>query len=185
MIHDITPPVTNGRLWKKAHSFEFFIKCKKTLTWTETQLKATELLQLVLKTAHELSHPPLQPPSVFSLCHGGDDDDGDIDDDGEKLFPVTTIERHKVVDDGQLLYFTKWHGGLKTWEPPSVESMTPEQDWALGEQFTAADVVFGAWLDFSIRANWMKASSKVAAYVERIGARPLYKATHDWPAGLR
>jgi len=82
-------------------------------------LTATELLQLVLKTAHELYHPPLQPPSVFSLCHDGDDDDGDIDDDGEKLFPVTTIERHKVVDGDQLLYLTKWRGGVKTWEPPS------------------------------------------------------------------
>ena len=67
----------------------------------------------------------------------------------------------------------------------TVESMAPEAGWALGEQFTAADVVFGAWLDFSIRVNWMKASPKVAAYVERIGARPIYEATHEWPADMQ
>ncbi len=67
----------------------------------------------------------------------------------------------------------------------TVESMTPEAGWALGEQFTAADVVFGSWLDFSIRVNWIKASSKVEAYVDRIGARPLYRATHTWPAHMK
>ena len=67
----------------------------------------------------------------------------------------------------------------------TVESMTPEAGWALGEQFTAADVVFGSWLDFSIRVNWIKASSKVEAYVDRIGARPLYQATHAWPAHMK
>ncbi|MCP5059098.1 MAG: glutathione S-transferase family protein [bacterium] len=60
----------------------------------------------------------------------------------------------------------------------AVESMTPDEGWALGEQFTAADVVFGAMLDFSVRFDWMKASPKVAAYVERIRARPAYKASH-------
>lgn len=60
----------------------------------------------------------------------------------------------------------------------TIESMTPENSWALGEQFTAADIVFGGMLDFSIRFNWMNASPKVAAYVERIRARPAYQATH-------
>ena len=60
----------------------------------------------------------------------------------------------------------------------TVESMTPETDWALGKQFTAADVVFGGMLDFSMRFGWMEASPKVAAYVDRIRARPAYQATH-------
>jgi glutathione S-transferase len=60
----------------------------------------------------------------------------------------------------------------------TVESMTPEAGWALGDQFTAADIVFGGTLDFSIRFGWMKASQKVANYVERIRARPAYQATH-------
>lgn len=60
----------------------------------------------------------------------------------------------------------------------TIESMTPESGWVLGEQFTAADVVFGGMLDFSIRFGWMKASPKVMAYVERIRERPAYRATH-------
>jgi len=63
----------------------------------------------------------------------------------------------------------------------TMESMAPEAGWALGEQFTAADVVFGGTLDFSVRFNWTTASPKVAAYVERIRARPAYQATHaEW-----
>ena len=67
----------------------------------------------------------------------------------------------------------------------TVESMTPDVGWAVGEQFTAADVVFGAWVDFSIRVNWMKASPKVAAYMERIRARPVYQATHAFPDNMK
>ncbi len=67
----------------------------------------------------------------------------------------------------------------------AVESMTPEVGWALGEQFTAADVVFGAWVDFSIRVNWMKASPKVSAYMERLRARPIYQATHEFPDDMK
>lgn len=60
----------------------------------------------------------------------------------------------------------------------TIESMTPDEGWALGEGFTAADVVFGGTLDFSIRFDWLKPTPKVAAYVERIRERPAYQATH-------
>lgn len=60
----------------------------------------------------------------------------------------------------------------------TIEEMTPTTGWALGEQFTAADVVFGGLLDFSITFKWVEPSPKVAAYVERIRQRPAYKATH-------
>ncbi len=60
----------------------------------------------------------------------------------------------------------------------TVESMTPETGWALGEKFTAADVVFGGALAFFSGFEMMKASPKVAAYVERLKARPAYVASH-------
>jgi glutathione S-transferase len=60
----------------------------------------------------------------------------------------------------------------------TIESMTPDVDWALGDQFTAADVVFGGMLDLSVRFNWLKASPRVEAYVDRVRARPTYQATH-------
>jgi len=60
----------------------------------------------------------------------------------------------------------------------TIEAMTPETAWALGEQFTAADVVFGGLLDFSMVFNWLDASPKVAAYVARIRQRPCYRESH-------
>lgn len=60
----------------------------------------------------------------------------------------------------------------------TVEAMAPNTDWALGEQFTAADVVFGGLLSFSMVFNWIEASPKVAAYVARIRQRPCYKESH-------
>ncbi|RBP48792.1 glutathione S-transferase family protein [Arenicella xantha] len=60
----------------------------------------------------------------------------------------------------------------------TVEAMVPETGWAIGEQFTAADVVFGGLLDFSMVFNWLNASPKVAVYVERIRQRPAYQQTH-------
>ncbi len=66
----------------------------------------------------------------------------------------------------------------------TIESMTPETGWAVGEHFTAADVVFGGYLDYSIRIKWIEASPKVLAYMERIRARPVYQATRAWPAEL-
>jgi len=63
--------------------------------------------------------------------------------------------------------------------PAAGESMTPETGWAIGEHFTAADVVFGGTLDFSVQFGWLeKPSPKVMAYLERIRARPMYRETH-------
>jgi len=60
----------------------------------------------------------------------------------------------------------------------TVESMTPDIGWALGDRFTAADIVYGGALAFFSGFNLMESSPKVAAYVERIKARPAYQATH-------
>jgi glutathione S-transferase len=60
----------------------------------------------------------------------------------------------------------------------AVESMTPAGGWALGEHFTAADVVFGGALAFFSGFGILDASPAVAAYVERITARPAYQASH-------
>lgn len=60
----------------------------------------------------------------------------------------------------------------------TVEAMTPATGWALGAQFTAADVVFGGLLDSLIVFKSIDASPKVAAYVARIRQRPAYRKTH-------
>lgn len=62
----------------------------------------------------------------------------------------------------------------------TIEQMTPEADWALGPQFTAADVVFGGTLDFAVQFGWLKSPSpKVASYVGRIKKRDAYRLSHD------
>ncbi|RDL45309.1 glutathione S-transferase family protein [Marinomonas piezotolerans] len=61
----------------------------------------------------------------------------------------------------------------------TIEEMTPETGWALGDDFTAADVVFGGLLDFAATFKWMEPSPKVAAYIERIRQRPAYQASHS------
>lgn len=66
----------------------------------------------------------------------------------------------------------------------TLEAMTPDAGWALGKQFTAADVVFGGLLDFSMVFNWFDATPKVAGYVERIRERPAYRETHDAFLGM-
>jgi glutathione S-transferase len=70
----------------------------------------------------------------------------------------------------------------------AVESMTPDEDWALGTQFSAADVVFGGTLDFATQFGWLKSPTpKVAAYVRRIKDRPAYRESHDpsWYSPVR
>ena len=62
----------------------------------------------------------------------------------------------------------------------TIEAMTPATDWALGEAFTTADIVFGGTVDFAMQFGWLATpSDKVAAYVQRIKARPAYRESHD------
>ena len=62
----------------------------------------------------------------------------------------------------------------------TIESMTPDNEWALGDQFTAADVVFGGTVDFAVQFGWLESPSpKVQAYVRRLKDRPAYRASHD------
>jgi len=63
--------------------------------------------------------------------------------------------------------------------PATIDSMTPEKAWAIGDQFTAADVVFGGLLDFAVMIGWLKSpSAKVNSYIQRIQSRPAYQQSH-------
>ncbi len=62
----------------------------------------------------------------------------------------------------------------------AIEVMCPAQDWVLGTQFTAADVVFGGTLDFATKFGWIEApSDKLAGYLKRLKSRPAYRDSHD------
>ena len=62
----------------------------------------------------------------------------------------------------------------------TVEVMTPEQDWVLGPQFTAADVVYGGTLDSAVQFGLVESpSTKVAEYIGRLKKRDAYRSSHD------
>jgi len=62
----------------------------------------------------------------------------------------------------------------------TIETMAPASEWALGEHFSAADVVFGGTLDFAIQFGWLSSpSATVTAYVRRIKGREAYRQSHD------
>ncbi len=98
------------------------------------------------------------------------------------FFPGTTLEPMFTVglfDKAEYSVKSTGWGDLETCLK-AIESMTPESDWVLGSQFSAADVVFGGFLNFAIQFHMLKSPSpKVAAYVGRIKARPAYRASHD------
>jgi len=60
----------------------------------------------------------------------------------------------------------------------TIEAMTPDSGWAIGAQFTAADIVFGGLLDYFAVFRLIEASPRVAAYIARIRQRPAYRETH-------
>lgn len=106
------------------------------------------------------------------------------------FYPGTTLEPMFTVSQFEKAEYSTQSTGWGNFERcmATVESMTPECDWALGTQFTAADVVFGGFLDFAVQFQWLKApSTKAAACIARIKARPAYRASHDssWHLHLR
>jgi glutathione S-transferase len=98
------------------------------------------------------------------------------------FFPGTTLEPMFTT---KLLGVTDYSAQSVGWGDydrcmAAVESLTPSADWALGSQFSAADVVFGGTLDFAVQFGWLESpTTKVAAYVRRIKDRPAYKQSHD------
>lgn len=60
----------------------------------------------------------------------------------------------------------------------TIEQLTPEHAWILGEQFSAADIVFGGLLDFSAKFGWITPSPKINAYISRLRRRPCYLQAH-------
>ena len=97
------------------------------------------------------------------------------------FFPGVTLEPFLAVTS---LGVDEWSAVSMGWGDAervlaSVEAMTPESGWVLGESFSAADVVFGGALAFFAGFGMLEPSSHVAAYIDRIKARPAYQSTHE------
>ena len=98
------------------------------------------------------------------------------------FFPGTTLEplfTFNMLDTQTLSAQSAGFGDLER-GLHSIEVMTPEQDWVLPGQFSAADVVYGGTIDFAVQFGWIASpSEKVRSYVQRLKSRPAYRATHD------
>lgn len=96
--------------------------------------------------------------------------------------PGTTLEPMFTVNQLEISDYSPQSAGWGDFERciATLETMTPNEDWALGSQFSAADVVFGGMVDFAAQFGWLESPSpKVAAYVRRIKDRPAYRESHD------
>lgn len=97
------------------------------------------------------------------------------------FFPASTLEpmftlRHLGIND-YAEKSTGW-GNLESCLF-AIETMVPEEGWALGSKFTAADVVFGGFLDFAVQFGFLSSPSpNVSAYVNRLRSRPAYRESH-------
>ncbi len=95
---------------------------------------------------------------------------------GTTLEPMLTVKSMNVGD------YSAMSAGFGDMERclTTIDAMTPETDWALGDTFTAADIVFGGTLDFFVQTGGIdEPTSKLRAYVRRLKDRPAYQATHD------
>jgi len=96
--------------------------------------------------------------------------------------PGTTIEPMFTVKSMNVGDYSPMSAGFGDLERclATIEEMTPDADWALGKEFTAADIVFGGTLDFFIQTGSMEEpSDKQRAYVRRLKDRSAYQKTHD------
>lgn len=96
--------------------------------------------------------------------------------------PGTTMEPMFTVKSMNVGDYSPMSAGFGDLERclTTIEEMTPDTDWALGGEFTAADIVFGGTLDFFIQTGSLEEpSDKQRAYVRRLKDRPAYQKTHD------
>ncbi|MCE7997991.1 MAG: glutathione S-transferase family protein [Rhodobiaceae bacterium] len=96
--------------------------------------------------------------------------------------PGTTLEPMFTVNSMGISDYPAMSVGFGDMERclTTIEEMTPAEDWVLGKQFTAADIVFGGTLDFFVQTGGIeRPSSKLRAYVRRLKDRLAYQATHD------
>lgn len=98
------------------------------------------------------------------------------------FFPGTTLEPMFTLNELKDIDISAQSAGWGDFDRcmATAESMTPHDSWALGDRFTAADIVFGGTLDFACQFNWLKnPSKKIQAYIQRIKGREAYMNSHD------
>jgi glutathione S-transferase len=89
------------------------------------------------------------------------------------LFAPSVIEPGLMAKSGGW-QFKPGQAGWGTYESMvgAIESAIAGRSYVLGDRFSMADVIFGGTLRYMLRFKMLEASPTLAAYCERLGARP-------------
>jgi glutathione S-transferase len=67
----------------------------------------------------------------------------------------------------------------------TMELAVTGRDWLLGDTFSMADVVFGGTVRYMLMVKAFDPRPALAAYAERLGARPAAKRADERNAAIR
>ena len=67
----------------------------------------------------------------------------------------------------------------------TMEHAVTGRDWLLGDTFSMADVVFGGTIRFMLMVKAFDPRPALAAYAERLGARPAAKRADERNAAIK
>jgi glutathione S-transferase len=102
-----------------------------------------------------------------------------LDDPRRGTYFRWTLFAPSVIEPGAMARLNKWEykAGQAGWGEfdamlQSIDTAITPGPFLLGDQFTIADVVFGGTLRFMTRFKMLQPSPAVAAYIERLAARP-------------
>lgn len=102
-----------------------------------------------------------------------------LDDPRRGTYFRWTLFAPSVIEPGAMAKLNKWEyrAGQAGWGEfdamlQTIDAAIAPGPFLLGEQFTIADVVFGGTLRYMTRFKMLQPSPAVAAYLERLGARP-------------
>jgi len=102
-----------------------------------------------------------------------------LDDPRRGTYFRWTLFAPSVIEPASMAKLNKWQyqPGQAGWGEfeamlRAIDAALAPGPFLLGEQFTIADVVFGGTLRFMTRFKMLEASPAVAAYIERLSARP-------------
>ena len=102
-----------------------------------------------------------------------------LDDPARGTYLRWSLFAPSVVEPGAMAKLQGWdfkpgQAGWGSYESmiTAMESAVAGREYLLGDRFTMADVVFGATLRYMLRFKMMEPTPTLAAYAERLGARP-------------
>jgi glutathione S-transferase len=102
-----------------------------------------------------------------------------LDDPARGTYLRWSLYAPSVIEPGAMAKLNGWSfkpsaAGWGTIESmmATIESVVAGRDYVLGERFSMADMIFGGTVSYMVRFKTIEPSPAVAAYIERLQARP-------------